>query len=202
MPPWVFVPLSMDWVIAAISVVIVLSCATAGLHALQLRGVPWACGVGFPLAKHQRGGHPSTPVLPSPTLVVTRRGPVVTLRERTDSAVPPVWLRYCGVVGRAEAAGPRTRVRFVTDAHTTLSWLLLAFVVGVMAVMPLLAPGPTTWEVQTFWFGIAGLMTAIFARIVAGSVRRARRRAADYAARLGDGPLVAGGGALADEPSA
>ena len=151
---------------------------------LQRRGVAWTYRTGFPIATYWRDDIPD--VSHSDELILDKRDDAMLIREQRPIEL---FKWSAGVVGRIEQVGQRTRLKFVTDWHTTLVWCAAMFqgfiVLIVLPFAPEIRDPATSWSHRIGLFLMAVVLAGLVAGILFWARRRARNKSDTYASVLG-----------------
>ena len=151
---------------------------------LQRRGVAWTYRVGIPVATYWRDDAPES--VHSDDFILERRDGATLIRERRPIEL---FKWTAGIVGRVEQVGNRTRLKFVTDWHSTFVWCGALFqgliVLIVLPFAPEIRDPATTWSHRIGLFLMAAVLAGLVAGVLLWARRRARRKSAKYAGELG-----------------
>ena len=158
-----------------------------GLAAMigQWTGALWAYRVGIPFAVYHRPAPPSAPNEEDDSLVVVEKDERYLIRDSVRRLAPDSF------VGTIEPSESGARLQFVTNMNTTVAWIGWGFLSVLCVIAAVVIPNVSFPERLMVLFPVALALGFLWF-----FVRRARRRADEYADRFGFNPAPPRSGAV------
>ena len=158
-----------------------------GLAAMigQWTGAPWAYRVGIPFATYHRSIPPSVPDGGDDSLIIVEKGERYLLRDSVRRLAPDSF------VGTIEPSGSGARLRLVTNMNTTVAWIGWTGISVGCLIAAVLAPNASSSDRLVVLLPIVLALGFLWF-----FVRRARKRADEYADRFGFSPAPSRSGAV------